>query len=143
MFSRRVTDNSLALALCAGIISGGFVLTILAQTPPAPQEQGRPRSSSDSQQEPAAKTKAKDEEVQASDDVLRIETNLTTIFFSAEDKHKRYISTLKLEDIRIFEDGQPQQVFTFQRNTELPLSLAVLIDTSRSEVPTCTNGVTI
>lgn len=119
MFFQRVTSNSLALVLSAAIFSGGLVLPILAQAPVPPQE--------------PAKTKPKDDEVQVSDDVLRTETNLTTVFFTAEDKHKRYINTLKQSDIRILEDGQPQQVFTFQQNIELPLSLAVLIDTSRSE----------
>jgi VWFA-related protein len=131
MFSRRVSDKSVALALCAGIISANLLVPVLAQTPAAPQ-QSRPRNSNEAPQEPA-KTKVKDDEVQASDDVLRTETNLTTVFFTAEDKNKRYITTLKQEDIRIFEDGQQQQVFTFQQNTDLPLSLAVLIDTSRSE----------
>ena len=64
---------------------------------------------------------------------MRVESNLTNIFFTAEDKHKRFISTLKQEDIRVLEDGQPQQVFTFQSNTDVPLSLAILIDTSMSE----------
>ena len=132
MFSQRVTNNSLALALCAGIISGSLVWPAFAQTLPVPQEPSRPRTR-DTQQEPGAKTKAGRDEVSAADDVLRTETNLTTVFFTAEDKHKRYITTLKQEDIRILEDGQPQQVFTFQQNTDLPLSLAVLIDTSRSE----------
>jgi VWFA-related protein len=82
---------------------------------------------------PSPKPTPKDEEILPTDDILRTETNLTNIFFSAEDKYKRYISTLKQEDIRVLEDGQPQQIFTFQQNTDLPLSLAILIDTSRSE----------
>jgi VWFA-related protein len=67
------------------------------------------------------------------DDVLRVETNLTNILFTAADKHKRFISTLKREDVRVLEDGVPQEVFTFQQGLDLPLSLAILIDTSRSE----------
>lgn len=135
MFSRRVTNGSLLLALFAFIIPGGSVLLTRAQTEPAAQEKTRPRITNDSQQRPtpSPKTKAKDEETVSSDDVIRTETNLTNIFFTAEDKNRRYISDLKQDDIHIFEDGQLQQVFTFQQNTDLPLSLAILIDTSRSE----------
>ena len=135
MFSKRLKNSLLLLALLAAIVPGGSVSPSLAQTSPAAQQTTRPRSANDSQQEPAPspKPKIKDEETLPSDDVIRTETNLTNIFFTAEDKHKRFISTLKQEDVRIFEDGQPQQVFTFQQNTDLPLSLAVLIDTSRSE----------
>jgi Ca-activated chloride channel family protein len=134
MFSRRVTNGSLLLALFAFSIPGSSVLLTRAQTA---QEKTRPRTTNDSQQQPApspkTKAKAKDEETVSSDDVIRTETNLTNIFFTAEDKNRRYISDLKQEDIRIFEDGQLQQVFTFQTNTDLPLSLAILIDCSRSE----------
>ena len=70
---------------------------------------------------------------QDSDEVIKVETNLTNIFFTAADKNKRFISNLKAEDIRILEDGQPQEIFTFQQNIDLPLSIAILIDTSVSE----------
>lgn len=78
-------------------------------------------------------TPPKEEETLPSDEVLRVETNLTNIFFTVADKHKRFISTLKREDVRLLEDGVPQEIFTFQQSLELPLSLAILIDTSRSE----------
>jgi len=77
--------------------------------------------------------KPEDEVTLSSDDVVRVETNLTNVFFTAADKQKRFVSTLKKEDVRILEDGVPQQIFTFQPNSDLPLSLAILIDCSASE----------
>ena len=77
--------------------------------------------------------KKEDEVTLSSDDIVRVETNLTNIFFSAADKQKRFISTLKREDVRVLEDGVPQDIFTFQPNSDLPLSLAILIDCSGSE----------
>lgn len=82
---------------------------------------------------PSPSPTPKEELPQESDEVLRVETNLTNIFFTAADKNKRFITTLKKEDIQVLEDGQPQQIFTFQQNTDLPLSIAILIDTSSSE----------
>src|SRR6185436_8205333 len=78
-------------------------------------------------------TPRREEVPQDSDEVIKVETNLTNIFFTAADKNKRFISNLKAEDIRVFEDGQQQDIFTFQTNIDLPLSLAILIDTSASE----------
>src|SRR5262245_45673906 len=76
----------------------------------------------------------KDEEITLnSDDVVRVETNLTNVFFTAADKQKRFVSTLKREDVRVLEDGVPQEIFAFQPNSDLPLSLAILIDCSGSE----------
>src|SRR5689334_13443257 len=82
---------------------------------------------------PSPTPKNREELPQDSDEVVKFDTNLTNIFFTAADKNKRFISDLKAEDIRVLEDGQPQEIFTFQTNIDLPLSLAILIDTSASE----------
>ena len=82
---------------------------------------------------PSPTPRSREEIPQDSDEVIKVETNLTNIFFTAADKNKRFISDLKAEDIRVLEDGQPQEIFTFQQNIDLPLSLAILIDTSASE----------
>lgn len=100
------------------------------------QDKSRARRTSDTQKSepsPSPTPRVKEELPQDSDEVVRVETNLTTIFFTAADKNKRFISTLKKEDLRVLEDGQAQELFTFQQNTDLPLSAAILIDCSASE----------
>lgn len=92
-----------------------------------------PRIEAQAAASPTPTPRPRDEVPQDSDEVIKVETNLTNIFFTAADKNKRFINTLKADDIRVFEDGQPQQIFTFQQNIDLPLSLAILIDTSASE----------
>lgn len=67
------------------------------------------------------------------DDVIRVETDITNLPFTAIDKERRFITTLRAEDVRVLEDGVPQQVFTFQRETDRPLAIAFLIDVSRSQ----------
>jgi Ca-activated chloride channel homolog len=67
------------------------------------------------------------------DDVIRVETDVTNLPFTATDKQRRFITTLRAEDVRVLEDGVPQQVFTFQRETDRPLAIAFLIDVSRSQ----------
>lgn len=66
-------------------------------------------------------------------EVVRTETDLTNLLFIATDKNNRYITTLKQEDVRVLEDGVPQSLFTFQRETDRPLAIAFLIDVSGSE----------
>lgn len=82
---------------------------------------------------PSPTPRTREELPQDSDEVIRVDTNLTNIFFTAADKNKRFITDLKAEDIRVLEDGEAQEIFTFQQNIDLPLSLAILIDTSASE----------
>ena len=67
------------------------------------------------------------------DDVVRVETDVTNLSVTATDKQHRFITTLRAEDIRVLEDGVPQQLFTFQRETERPLAIVFLIDVSASE----------
>jgi len=67
------------------------------------------------------------------DEVIRTDTDLTNLLFNATDKNNRFITTLRQEDIRVLEDGVPQTLFTFQRETDRPLSIAFLIDVSISE----------
>ena len=68
-----------------------------------------------------------------SDEVIRVETDVTNLLFTATDKQRRFITDLRGEDIRVLEDGAPQQLFTFQHETDRPLSIAFLIDVSASE----------
>lgn len=70
------------------------------------------------------------------DDVVRVDTDITNLPFTAMDKQRRFVTTLTAEDVRVFEDGVQQQLFTFQRETDRPLSIAFLIDVSRSQEDT-------
>jgi VWFA-related protein len=67
------------------------------------------------------------------DDVIRVETDLTNLFFTVTNKQKVFITTLREEEVRLTEDGVPQKIITFQRETDRPLSIAFLIDVSASE----------
>lgn len=67
------------------------------------------------------------------DDVVRVDTDVTNLPFTAMDKQRRFITTLRAEDVRVLEDGVPQQLFTFQRETDRPLAITFLIDVSRSQ----------
>lgn len=120
-------------ALVGALLAAGGPFSARAQTDAA-QDKTRTRRTSGEEPSPSPTPPPQKEELpQESDEVVRVETNLTNIFFTAADKNNRFISTLKKDDVKIYEDGQPQEIFTFQQNTDLPLSIAVLIDVSLSE----------
>jgi Ca-activated chloride channel homolog len=132
MFGRASNHLLLTVGLAGSLVGSSAVLPQLfaqSQTGVDPQEKTRSRRTSE---HPAPTPTPPKDEVD-SDEVIRVETNLTNIFFTAADQNKRFISDLKKEDIRVLEDGQPQEIFTFQQNIDLPLSIAILIDTSQSE----------
>jgi Ca-activated chloride channel homolog len=86
------------------------------------------------QQSPTPRpTPTRPDETLDDEDVERVETDLTNVLFTAVDKGKRFVTSLRQEDIRVLEDGVEQKVFTFQRETDRALSLAILIDVSASQ----------
>jgi Ca-activated chloride channel family protein len=66
-------------------------------------------------------------------EVVRVETNLVNTLFTAIDNEHHFMTSLRAEDIRIFENDVPQPISLFERETDRPLSLAILIDTSESQ----------
>lgn len=67
------------------------------------------------------------------DEEIRIDTEVVNILFTAQDKDRRLLLGLKKDDIKILEDGKAQDIVAFTRQVDLPLSLAILIDTSISQ----------
>jgi VWFA-related protein len=56
-----------------------------------------------------------------------------SVLFTALDKDKKFVTTLKPEDVRVTADGAPRQILELKRQTDVPLLLAVAIDTSASQ----------
>ncbi|MGB0036421.1 MAG: VWA domain-containing protein [Candidatus Acidiferrales bacterium] len=63
---------------------------------------------------------------------LKVQVTLVNVFATVRDKHNGIINDLKKEDFRILEDGQEQKVAFFTRESDMPITLALLIDTSGS-----------
>jgi VWFA-related protein len=121
MLSQQTFARVSALALAASLLCAGTRVRAVQQPqPPAAQQQQKPAPQ-------------KPDEAIDDDDVERVESDLTNVLFTAVDKGKRFVTSLKQDDIRVLEDGVEQKVFTFQRETDRPLSLAILIDTSASQ----------
>jgi VWFA-related protein len=67
------------------------------------------------------------------DEVIKVDTELVNVLFSAQDKDRKLLTTLTKDDVQILEDGEVQEILEFGRQVDLPLSLAILIDTSASQ----------
>jgi len=161
MLFQKLSARSLASFLLAALLSGASLYSVTTkaqgetnapnisrarhandQTTQQQQQQQQQQTTAPPQTSPTPPVASpqptpKEEEIGQDDgEVVRVESNLTNVLFSATDKQRRFFATLKQKDIRILEDGQPQQIFTFQTQVDLPLSLAILIDTSGSQINT-------
>src|SRR5712692_10422764 len=63
---------------------------------------------------------------------IRVEVNLVNILASALDRNGRPVLDLPKESFELLEDGVPQTVERFEAETNQPLDLALMIDTSLS-----------
>ncbi len=52
------------------------------------------------------------------------------------DKKGRPITDVRKEEVQVLEDGKPQEIFSFERQLEAPLTIALLIDISGSQEET-------
>ncbi len=93
------------------------------EKPPAPQQQ-----KDDKNKKPAEGEGQKED-----DQEIKLGAQLVTVPFNVTDKKNRYINDLAKEEIDLSEDGKAQQLFSFERQTDLPITIAMLIDISGSQ----------
>ncbi len=71
---------------------------------------------------------------QTEDERTRIQVDVTrvNILFTVSDKKGRFVSDLAREDFEILENKRPQKIMEFTAESDLPLRMAILVDTSNS-----------
>lgn len=70
--------------------------------------------------------------VAAQDVTFRMDVKLVSMFVNVTDQNGSIVGELTRNDFAISEDGRPQQIAVFERQSELPLNLTLAIDTSGS-----------
>jgi len=63
---------------------------------------------------------------------FHVDVKLVSIFVNVTDKSGALVGGLTQDDFAVYEDGRPQQIAVFERQSELPLNLTLAIDTSGS-----------
>lgn len=66
---------------------------------------------------------------------IRITVDLVNVVFSVTDRRNRYVPGLAQNDFAVYEDGVEQEIKYFASETNLPLRIGLLIDTSNSVRP--------
>lgn len=67
--------------------------------------------------------------------VISITSGAVHLVATVVDRHHNFVTDLDQNDFHVFEDEQPQKISFFGRETNLPLRIAVLLDTSNSIRP--------
>src|SRR5262245_27801156 len=69
----------------------------------------------------------------AQETTIKVDVERVNLLFSVRDKNNAFINTLTKEEFEVREDGKVQEIKTFSRETDLPLTLGLLIDVSVSQ----------
>src|SRR5882724_3287898 len=93
------------------------------QSPAAPQPQSTPPPQSPApSQEPA----------QQSGQKIGVRVNLVDVLFTVLDRRNKLVPALEKTDFKIFDDKLPQEIRYFSKQSDLPLRIGILLDTSNS-----------
>ncbi len=63
---------------------------------------------------------------------IRAEVTRVNMLFTVTDKRGHFVTDLNRSDFQVFENKKPQEITEFTSETDLPLRLAILVDTSNS-----------
>ncbi|MBZ5602402.1 MAG: VWA domain-containing protein [Acidobacteriia bacterium] len=98
-----------------------FILPLAAQT-------GKSATSKQAASKQApSKPELQDEDARITLDVTRVQ-----LLFTVSDKKGRFVTDLRKDDFEVFESKKQQSIVEFTAESDLPLRLAILIDTSNS-----------
>ena len=106
--------------LAWSVITGGIVAAalgaqaVLSQSPQATAPQ--PAAQPPAQQQPQ----------------IRVTADFVSMVFAVVNRRQRFITDLARENFKVFEDDKEQKIELFSRETDLPLRVGLLLDTSNS-----------
>jgi len=116
-----------------GIVSASVILALLAAPllssaqQPAPPADAKPQSTP---QQPAPP--AQEGPPQQSPEKIVVPVNLVDVLFTVLNRRNKLVPDLEKADFKILDDKAPQEIRYFSKQTDLPLRIGMLLDTSNS-----------
>lgn len=81
----------------------------------------------------AQKPKPAAKPVDDDQDVIRVDVNLVSVFMVVRDKQNSFVTGLTKDDFELFENGQEQKIDRLVPESNLPLTVGLLVDVSPSQ----------
>ena len=124
--SIRFKPFSVLMTLC-GLLGARVLAAQDVQMVPDKQDQ---ELAAKAQSDKDDKDKDADQEVSTT---LKTSVDVVQLFFNVKEKKGGLIANLPKDNFQVFEDGKPQTIKYFSAESNLPLTLGILIDTSASQ----------
>jgi Ca-activated chloride channel homolog len=129
-----VKGSRFVIALAALIAIFGSRLPAQQAPAPTPPPAAAPAQPGDAQTKSEPGTSAQEPQQGKTPPIVST-TGLVHLVATVMDRHRNFITDLDQSDFKILEDGAPQEIRYFGRDTDLPLRIGVLLDTSNSIRP--------
>jgi Ca-activated chloride channel family protein len=139
---RTINSGFLALALlllpAADLAQQSSPIKFQASSPDKaraslPDAKSEASSQETKPQEPApAQPAAKQEPAQKSNETIKTVVNLVDVLFTVLNRRNKLVPELEKTDFKIWDDKFPQEIRYFSKQTDLPLRIGMLLDTSNS-----------
>jgi len=71
--------------------------------------------------------------VHGQEHTIAVDVKVVNVLATVRDKHGQIINNLGKDDFTLQEDGRPETIKYFSRESDLPLTLGLLVDTSMSQ----------
>jgi Ca-activated chloride channel homolog len=112
----------------------GLLMSANAQQPSDPQSRQQPKSQQEDEKNKPVSGKQNEPEKVLSEDIGRT-VNVRLPITVSDSKSRRLVVNLKETDFQILEDKIPQKIIDFKNQSDMPLDVAVVMDTSNSVKP--------
>src|SRR5271154_2611234 len=106
-----------------------------AQQTPASPSPPPPATASDAPAQNSEQSPAKPPSPLAATPPIVSTTGLVHLVATVMDRRHEFVTDLEQTDFKVLEDGAPQEIRYFGRDTDLPLRIGILLDTSNSIRP--------
>jgi|HubBroStandDraft_6_1064221.scaffolds.fasta_scaffold00676_4 VWFA-related protein len=91
------------------------------------------RQSSAQQSSAQQADQSKQDQIPTAQQTLKVGTQVVNVFATVRDKKHAIVNGLTQDDFKVYEDGVEQKVSFYSKEMNLPITLAILIDTSGSQ----------
>lgn len=119
----------IAASLAAALLFPASAAWAQQSSSGAAKPQAPSSAQSSSQQAPPASSQ---EVPQQSGQTFKREVNLVDVLFTVLNRRNKLVPDLEQGDFKVFDEGKPQEIRYFSKQSDLPLRIGMLLDTSNS-----------
>jgi VWFA-related protein len=137
-FGYHTTDTStprtrLILLFSLLMMLSAFAFPQTQDLPPPKNPDTGPQTNSDEGGGPVIRDRTKQQEEENPLETLKVNVDVVNLLFNVKDKSGHLLPNLNKEQFQVAEDGKPQSIKYFKAESNLPLTIGILLDTSFSQ----------